>query len=547
MKNLKEEIRNTKGITLIALVITIIVLLILAGVSLSMILSQDGIFSRAERATDKYGQAKARETLELALGEAQYEKYNSLEYNENEYLDKFIEDEIPGVEVDGELVIVDGHIFEIDRNVPKILDYRGTADGVIITARVTGNNGWVKQGESVSITGVIKTYGKGATITSASATNIPDFSKDSLDENGRYEISGITTNTTITIDATDSIGDSDSKTIQVEIKRETIPPTITELKAEVVNDGMTIKFSASGHDKNDEGEEESGIDHFNYTITPTDGIPTERISGTFEVGESVEIISTLEKAYTIKVTATDNCGNTTTTPVSETITTKKIIYVTAINVDKTEGYLGIGGRENVIATIVPSNATNKEVEWISKNTNVAKVSQDGVIEGVSYGTTTVLVRSMDNPLIYTEISIKVGKEIDLHNLVMTRFAGESYGNVQKESTADGMHHLKFDLPVTGSHYYAYYSLVENPATGFYANVKVYSPNAYVAPGILPKGNTTPTYSANYRIGGSGGTNMPYYTGYREFSNQEDKCLIFYNSTSGSSNNLWVYKIILFYD
>ena len=74
-KNWKKKLKNANGITLIALVITIIVLLILAGVSLSMVFSQDGIFNRAEQGADKYGQAKARETLEMLLGEAQMQKY----------------------------------------------------------------------------------------------------------------------------------------------------------------------------------------------------------------------------------------------------------------------------------------------------------------------------------------------------------------------------------------------------------------------------------------------------------------------------------------
>ena len=42
--------KNQKGITLIALVITIIVLLILAGVSISMISGDDGIATQAVRA-----------------------------------------------------------------------------------------------------------------------------------------------------------------------------------------------------------------------------------------------------------------------------------------------------------------------------------------------------------------------------------------------------------------------------------------------------------------------------------------------------------------
>ena len=44
--------RNQKGITLIALVITIIVLLILAGVSLAMLTGQKGILTRATEANE---------------------------------------------------------------------------------------------------------------------------------------------------------------------------------------------------------------------------------------------------------------------------------------------------------------------------------------------------------------------------------------------------------------------------------------------------------------------------------------------------------------
>ena len=43
--------KNNKGITLIALVVTIIVLLILAGVSIAMLSGQDGILNRASEAT----------------------------------------------------------------------------------------------------------------------------------------------------------------------------------------------------------------------------------------------------------------------------------------------------------------------------------------------------------------------------------------------------------------------------------------------------------------------------------------------------------------
>ena len=55
---MREKIHNNqKGITLLALVITIIVLLILAGVSIMGGLGSSGILSRASEAVTKYNEA----------------------------------------------------------------------------------------------------------------------------------------------------------------------------------------------------------------------------------------------------------------------------------------------------------------------------------------------------------------------------------------------------------------------------------------------------------------------------------------------------------
>ena len=56
-KTMKTKIKQEKGITLIALVITIVVLLILAGVSINAIFSENGIIKRAKDAQNKMDQA----------------------------------------------------------------------------------------------------------------------------------------------------------------------------------------------------------------------------------------------------------------------------------------------------------------------------------------------------------------------------------------------------------------------------------------------------------------------------------------------------------
>ena len=65
---------NNKGITLIALVITIIVLLILAGVSIAMLTGQNGILSQATQAKDDTAKAEVAERVNMAI-QAAYTKY----------------------------------------------------------------------------------------------------------------------------------------------------------------------------------------------------------------------------------------------------------------------------------------------------------------------------------------------------------------------------------------------------------------------------------------------------------------------------------------
>ena len=60
-KNIKLKMKNEKGITLVALVVTIIVLMILAGVSISLVLGENGIITKS-----KYAK---QETLNAQIGE----------------------------------------------------------------------------------------------------------------------------------------------------------------------------------------------------------------------------------------------------------------------------------------------------------------------------------------------------------------------------------------------------------------------------------------------------------------------------------------------
>ena len=64
---LKERLKTHKGITLIALVITIIVLLILAGVAIATLTGDNGIIAKAQQAKMQNDKAAAKEKVDLAI------------------------------------------------------------------------------------------------------------------------------------------------------------------------------------------------------------------------------------------------------------------------------------------------------------------------------------------------------------------------------------------------------------------------------------------------------------------------------------------------
>ena len=69
-------LKENKGVTLVALVITIIVLLILAGVTLSMVMGDSGIFGKANDASIKTSVSGAQDAVRLALLEVTTNQYD---------------------------------------------------------------------------------------------------------------------------------------------------------------------------------------------------------------------------------------------------------------------------------------------------------------------------------------------------------------------------------------------------------------------------------------------------------------------------------------
>ena len=80
--------KNNKGITLIALVITIIVLLILAGISIAMLTGNNGLLTKANDAKSETSRAEVIERINMELNAAYADVLSGdiSDFSNNEYI-----------------------------------------------------------------------------------------------------------------------------------------------------------------------------------------------------------------------------------------------------------------------------------------------------------------------------------------------------------------------------------------------------------------------------------------------------------------------------
>lgn len=116
---MKGQMKKTNGITLIALVITIIVMLILAGVSISLIAGENGILKRATQAVDTHKQATVVEEAQMAFVDWQMDYITDGVAYEGRYA------EIPS----GAVVCAGGKMYAIDNTTSKIYEASLPANG----------------------------------------------------------------------------------------------------------------------------------------------------------------------------------------------------------------------------------------------------------------------------------------------------------------------------------------------------------------------------------------------------------------------------------
>ena len=292
MKKYDEKaIKSNSAITLIALIITIIVLLILAGVTLNMVLGENGIFGKANNAKNKTEVAQYEEELRMCVLELQTDAAtNGTTFNMETIKNKFVEKvkelentteiEFPTGESETRLDgTYKGYEFYIDDKYAAHIGDKAT--GISLTTSINPS-GWT-QGPVT------------ATITIKSNNGINKVEPDEGSKNGNEYIitkENIAENTSFEYTVTDGQGNTQTKTVEINTIDKNAPADFT-ITAENTAEGLKITGETT--------DAESGIDKYEYYAKKSDG--------EYKAYDSNPITGLASGTYNVYAIAYDKAGN----------------------------------------------------------------------------------------------------------------------------------------------------------------------------------------------------------------------------------------------
>ena len=115
---------------------------------------------------------------------------------------------------------------------------------------------------------------------------------------------------------------------------------------------------------------------------------------------------TAKKAGSATITVKTNDGSNLSATVKVTVPNSTVLIKT-LKLNKTSTTLDTGKSETLVASITPTNASNKKLTWTSSNTAIATVDQNGKVTAKKAGTTTITVKTNDGSNLSTTCKITV--------------------------------------------------------------------------------------------------------------------------------------------
>ena len=366
--------------------VTIIILIILATVSINVVFGEGGLIKRAEQARETHTEAQAREKLELKLGEYKFDIYEQNIKDgtlKDSYLCTKLSELGPTrVATDTKYyeVVVDEYVFWVNRETLEIVS-KGK-DNTPDATKVTASNITIKEGQTASIAVTIEPTG-------ASTRNVTyKSSNENVAKVSNGTVTGISAGkATITIKTKNGHEETFEVTvIESNLTKITLNPTTLNF---VVGDTASKKISA--------------------TLEPADAMNrkitwTSTNTNVATVNDKGEVTAIGKGTCTIKATSDKNASvfGSCSVTVSE-------IEVESISLDKQTLKVGPGKTSEALkVTFTPSNATNKTITWKSNTTTVATVS-DGKVTGVKEGTATITATSANGKTATCNVTIAEAK------------------------------------------------------------------------------------------------------------------------------------------
>ena len=340
--------RGKRGITLIALVITIIVLIILAGVSIQLLLGENGIITKAKKGKGDYEESAVREKVELALADYNSDKLTKGEEGEiEEALNRLLDNNtFEDIEIEESIGIIGDYEITLGKEKQEVV-----IDGI---DKVTGTLRLrcklsTKEYTKDSITIHVKASGNvGKLIKPDNTEETPIDGKIEIDyfvnENGNYMFK-----------LEDVEGNQIEKTVVVKNIDTLLPKEFTIEANPITENGFTIIANAQDAEAT-ETSACSGIDRYEYFVKKVEDTDYPDTPNTRN-----EITGLSKGRYQVYAVAYDKAGNSKASdPIEVAITVKFDLiasgssHILAVDVDgnlwtwgsNSNGELGTGSYDN---------------------------------------------------------------------------------------------------------------------------------------------------------------------------------------------------------
>ena len=367
--------KNNRGVTLIALVVTIIVMLILAGIGINSVIGNKGIFSNAEKSKNQTDISEEKSILKASVISAMGADSVAGITKENleEALDKNVKNYDLTQKTDEEY----GNVYEIKfketGNTYTILD-----DGTILSEEEKENN--ISAIKILQDTNVVLEVGEKKTI--ALKENLDNIESVKWKNYGEDIV---------------EIPSSSENAKSIEILGKKIGTTTIEVEVEIKNGSetkkktemcqVTVRQKYEGKEKSvklDKTEFKIDLSSTEKTVQLKATVEPSNIKTTLKWKTSDSNVATVNENGLVTGVSIGTAMITVTTENGKTAQCKVIVELnpTEVVLNKTQLTFDMSKNrtEQLIATVKPENAMNNKITWSSSDSKKVKVeSETGIV------------------------------------------------------------------------------------------------------------------------------------------------------------------------